>query len=145
MRIESIAFSPNPKMSTLNGKELYLADQLSIYIVADGKHHKWVVPKGFITDLRSGPDIARLVLPKWGNNSCHCALILLHDYLYCAKPDLPRKSDADDFLVEGLRWAGHPGWKCSIVRAALKLAGGSRFGKDKIRVWDETKQEVREL
>lgn len=142
MKIESVAFSPNPKLSPLNSGEMYLAAPLNVYIQADGLRYRWAIPKGFITDLRSGFDFVKFVLPKWGEDNCQCALILLHDYLYCDLPDSTGKSEADDFLVDGLRWTGHPGWKCALVRAGLKLAGGSRFGKDKVRVWDEIKQEV---
>jgi hypothetical protein len=164
MKIESIAFSPNPKLSPLNSKEQYLCEELKAWIqYGQAELWQWTLPKGFITDLRSGPSIVNPVLPKWGADSCQCVLILLHDYNYCAgakrifarsigdpvaglKPDEKYsvcKKDADYLLVEGLRWAGHPSWKCAAVRMGLSIAGASRFGKDKIRIWDERKQEVR--
>jgi hypothetical protein len=166
MNIESITFAPNPKLSPLNSKEQYLSEELKVWIQCNQTElWHWVLPKGLITDLRSGPSIVNPVFPKWGADPCQCVLILLHDGNYCAgiKRIFERyigktvgslipgkeypidKKEADDLLVEGLRWAGHSAWKCAAVRLGLRIAGGGYFGKDKIRIWDEHKQEEREL
>ena len=150
MKVTSVTYSPHPVLSPLNKREWFLAEELKIWIVADGTECQWIIPKGFITDLRSGPDMVRVVLPKWGEDSAQAALIILHDYCYCegarTSSGLPiERKEADDILAEGLRFTGHPSWKCAMARAGLAIAGGGHYCKDLVRVFDTQKMEAREL
>jgi hypothetical protein len=161
MKVASVAFN-TPVFSTVSGKEVCLREELRVFIVASGAHYLeeaeaeyfWKMPKGFMSDLRSGPAIAGLALPKWGDDPQQTALIFLHDYCYsrgCSYEISSKhgrihssnitKKHADDFFVEGLRWTKWPGYKCWAIALALKAAGGSRFGKDPVRIWNAQKQE----
>jgi len=126
----------------LNGKEVFLVEEQRTSIsCSDSTLHTWRIPKGFISDLRSGPAAINWLLPKMGDDEVVTALIFLHDYMYCKGSwGCYSKEAADEFLVEGLRNKGYPGWKCKLIAAGLKLFGGSHFGKEPVRIWDASKQ-----
>jgi N-acetylmuramoyl-L-alanine amidase len=91
-----------------------------VYEAADGTRHE--VPAGFTTDLASIPQVAQAVIGKW---EAHAPAAVLHDWLY-ADGCTPRPA-ADALFYEAMRAAGTPGWKRTVMWAAVRVAGGRYF------------------
>jgi len=160
MKVEYVAYS-TPIYMPLNKKEVYLEKLVTLGICTEAGLYSWTVPKGFVSDLRSGPAIANAVLGKWGDTPRQCALVFGHDFMYCKdslytlttkdgtviEGTYITKEQADAFFIEGLRWDAendkglHPG-KCWAIKKALKWFGGSHFQNDPIRIYNTCKQEI---
>ena len=164
MIVSSITFG-TPKWANVNdskGKEVYLLETIEVSIENEYGSYSWTIPKGFVSDLRSGPSLANLFLPKMGACTQHSALIFLHDYMYSkysictfktkggsvVSSNRLTKADADEFFIEGLQWHGDnpeplwPSYKCWAIAKGLAMFGKSHFQKDPIRIYNTCKQEI---
>lgn len=75
-----------------------------IYI--DRAGNRWVVPKGFVTDLASIPRFIQNLIPKTGKYN---SAAVLHDFLYTIQPVSPitvNKALADHLLREAMESCG---------------------------------------
>jgi hypothetical protein len=73
-----------------------------IYMAKDGK--RYIVPRGFITDLASIPRLLRALFDINGQSR---APAVLHDFLYCMH--YTTRAEADALFLEALEAAG-VGW-----------------------------------
>jgi hypothetical protein len=133
---------------------MYLVQEIIVGVSTDKGHFEFTIPKGFVTDFRSGPDIARIALPKWGNDMQQTVLILLHDYNYSKGAKYVLKSEqkanmsksmADDLLVDGLLYTEWSWLKCKAVSLALSIAGKSHYQTEPIKIFDERTQSIKAL
>ena len=141
----TFSFTSNGKMPSfipIDKDNFALADDLKVWI----DKYCFVIPAGFVTNFRSGPSIADLVLPKWGTDISIAVLIVIHDYFYSIDccPILSRK-ESDNLLKEGLIYMNYSKLKANLVYRALRLFGESHFKKEFIRVWNPKKQAIENL
>lgn len=80
------------------------------------------VPKGFKTDLASIPRLFWVLLPKSGP---YDRAAVLHDFLYATNG--VTKAQADKVLKEAMELLKVPGWKVSLIYAAVRLGGGKAW------------------
>jgi hypothetical protein len=97
---------------------------------------RWVIKKGFVTDMRSGCAAINPIIPKFTGNNLYNAAILVHDANYTHMPDGSNpvsKFLADDFLYEMAVWSGQIGkFRASLMRKAVQLFGKPAYdGEDK--------------
>ena len=79
------------------------------------------VPAGFSNDLASVP---RLPLAYWlAGNTAHKSGVV-HDYLYSVK--VPRNL-ADEVFMACMKAEGVPGWRRSLMYAAVRAFGGGYY------------------
>lgn len=78
----------------------------------------WKVPRGFITDLASIPDLAKGLIDV---NDKHRRAAVLHDYLYCVQT-VPR-DQADALFLEAMETVGVEKWKRNLMWAAVRAGG----------------------
>ena len=76
------------------------------------------VPRGFVTDLASIPQIVRNLLDV---NDAHRRAAVLHDYGYVMQ-FLTRK-ETDDMFLEAMEVCGVPAWKRYLMYSAVRTGG----------------------
>lgn len=106
-------------------------DRLSARLAAplvfrDHAGRRFVVPKGFRTDLASIPQVLQAVIGKWER---HAPAAVLHDWLYVVQI-LPR-SAADRTFAVALYAAGVPLWKRLAMWAAVRVFGGRAWRRNR--------------
>lgn len=89
----------------------------------------FVVPVGFVTDLASVPRIPIAYLLAGGTSS---VAAVVHDFLYTSHP--VDRVTADAVLKEASAVTGVPAWRRAIMRAAVRVFGGSHWDSKPITV-----------
>ena len=86
------------------------------------------VPAGFVTDLASIPRLLWPLLPPQGR---YAKAAILHDWLYALGPagDEAARRRADDIFAEAMAVLGCPAWQRWVIHRAVRLFGGSAFGR----------------
>lgn len=92
------------------------------------------VPAGFETDFASIPFGVRNLFPPLG---LWARPAILHDYLYATGgkgPGVSRwepytRKEADDIFREAMKVVGVPAWRRAIMYRAVRLGGGSGWGR----------------
>ena len=84
-----------------------------------------VVPAGFVTDLASTPKVLWSLFPPHDD---YAKAAILHDYLYATAK--VSREEADYIFYEAMGVLGVPLWKRRIIYRAVRLFGGSHYGKD---------------
>jgi hypothetical protein len=87
-----------------------------IYMAATGK--RYIVPRGFITDLASIPRPVRGLFSQTGLSRRPA---VLHDFLYCAQ--FTTRAEADNLFLEALKYEG-AGWAMRYAMFLGVRAGG---------------------
>lgn len=92
------------------------------YIAKDGR--RFVVPRGFVTDLASIPKVLRNVLDV---NDKHRRAAVLHDYLYVTQQ--VTRAEADALFLEAMGVVGVEAPKRYIMWAAVRTGGWIYWNK----------------
>jgi len=112
-----------------------LGDEFKSWINFENRSQLMVIaPEGWITDLRSGPSVCDLVVPKIGNENTYTAYII-HDILYECGHDgvfFESRASIDELFYEILCWNTEHGVGLKKVQNrfilwAVKLFGRSRY------------------
>lgn len=82
---------------------------------------KIIVPKGFVTDLASFPQLALTLL-----GDCAHEPSVPHDFAYST--GCMAREMADDMLYEACILTGVPAWKAKLIYAGVRIGGASHFG-----------------
>lgn len=99
------------------------------------------VPKGFVTDFASIPQMFWNVLPPWGTYGKAC---IVHDYLYQGgvitflDPTIPgitthvdpTREQADNILREGMEALGVSWWKRNVIFRGVRIGGRGIWNKE---------------
>lgn len=87
-----------------------------------------VVPAGFTTDFASVPWGLWNIEPPLGGAG---KAAVIHDYLYATRGLNGRysRADADSIFRQALAASGVPAWKRGLLWAAVRLGGGSGWGR----------------
>lgn len=94
-----------------------------IFKATDGR--RWIVPRGFITDLASIP---RLLRALFDVNGLSRSAAVLHDFLYCLKHTT--RAEADALFLEALKACGVP-WGTRYSMWLGVRAGGWMYWNDR--------------
>lgn len=119
-----------PDTIQLNGKE-WKVQQPFVYIYnEDGIYEEILVPKGFITDYGSIPQIFQNIIPKDDEMS---GAYVVHDLIYAS--ELFSRKICDDILLKAFQELG-AGWlKRNTVYSAVRTCGWNVWRKhDKEKV-----------
>jgi hypothetical protein len=84
-----------------------------------------IVPKGFVTDFASIPR------PLWAlvggpADGRYRKIAVIHDYLYRTK-GLATRKQADDVLLEGMKFSGCSWWQRTIIYSGVRVGGSSSY------------------
>lgn len=148
MKITNYTFNKCPLVPCGQYKKgyFYTTATLRIYTQIDEYYMAYRIPKGFITDLASTPSMFGFVYDKVEDEAKTNAAIL-HDFLYSRGnnyADITTRSFADNLLVaileSELQENPLPTWKGNLVKTALKVAGGFRWRKEPVKIWNTQKQ-----
>lgn len=111
-----------------NGRPEYiLIEPFEVHVYYGYVHRMIVIPKELIFDYASSPRIVWSIIPPYDPK--YSAGALTHDFLYQSQY-FPRKV-SDDLLLAALIARGVPAWKRNIMYAAVRIGGGSSYGKYK--------------
>lgn len=94
-----------------------------IFMATDGK--RYIVPRGFITDLASIPRLLRALFDVNGESR---AAAVLHDFLYCIQHTT--RAEADALFLEALKSCGVP-WATRYSMYLGVRAGGWMYWQDR--------------
>lgn len=88
------------------------------------------VPAGFITDFASVPWGLWNLFPPFGQ---YARPAIVHDFLYSVGGQIPgrcyTRKQADSIFKEALSVVGIPAWRRELMYRAVRLGGGSGWGK----------------
>ncbi|KKK88680.1 hypothetical protein LCGC14_2740720 [marine sediment metagenome] len=112
--------------STPNAEEPFvLARGFTVTWMRDGQETvKFIVRKGFTTDLASIPRVARSIIPQVGR---HIQPAIVHDWAYEDHTDLTR-AEADMLFLEGMKAVGMPWLRRNVMYAAVRAFGRGLWG-----------------
>lgn len=108
-----------------DGKTFTLLSEF-IYELGNDPQRIIVVPKGFITDFASVPQLFWNILPPWGT---YGKAAVLHDWNY-KKQEFTRKF-CDDILMESMTTLGVPKWKRVAIYLGVRLGGWAAWNQHK--------------
>jgi hypothetical protein len=88
---------------------------------------KFVVPRGFVTDLASVPRLFWSVFPPCGK---YTTAAVIHDYLYWQQPKECQKDCADKLLLVAMEEAGVGFRSRNAIYKAVQLGGQPSWDKN---------------
>ncbi len=97
-----------------------------IYELGSDPNRVIVVPKGFVTDFASVPQLFWNILPPWGT---YGKAAVLHDWLYKTQ-EFSRKF-SDDLLLEGMKVLGVTAWKRNVIYWGVRIGGWMAWNEHK--------------
>lgn len=89
------------------------------------KWNRIQVEKGFITDFASIPRIAQSIVGGPADGK-YRKIAVVHDKLYRTKGLCTRKQ-ADDVLLEGMKFSGCSWWQRTVIYSAVRVGGMSSY------------------
>jgi hypothetical protein len=101
-------------------------EPVTITIYHNGKGRTWILPIGFVSNLKSSPKWARWYVPKWDETYI---VDMLHDYLYTYH--LTTRKESDKIYRLGLHALGIRWTKRNIMYSAVRIGGKSSWKKEK--------------
>lgn len=124
-----------------DGRRFELREEFDYEVGALGSGRIIRVPKGFVTDFASIPQLFWNILPPWGVYGKAC---IVHDYLYQggvimeAYPTLPgvvihrdpTREEADNILREAMDALGVGWWTRNIIFRGVRLGGQGIWDKE---------------
>lgn len=110
-------------VTKVGAKTWELTKPFLVTVGLNGHERHFEVPAGFKTDFASVPR-APLVFLLTGDTAHKAAVI--HDYLYSMKEG---REFADQVFREAMRTERVSGWRRYLMWGAVRLFGGSRYGK----------------
>ena len=116
-----LCISPVVDGGKVDGKRYSVSEDFTVKAKRFGSGNRWkkyVVPKGFLTNLGSVPRPLRWLIPREGRET---AAFVFHDWLYGKKP-VSRK-EADELLFQAMKHAGTWPWKREIIYLAVRMFG----------------------
>lgn len=108
-----------------NGVDFELRQPLTFWL---NEVEKITVPKLFVTDLASVPQIFWTVYPKHGK---YTRAAVMHDFIYSGA-FLPRKL-CDELFLQAMYTLGVPWWQAYSMYTAVRVFGGFAQAQDTCR------------
>jgi hypothetical protein len=122
-----IEFLTELRIVHLDGKSWRTLAEFRAAVLApdDRPRRMLTVPEGYETDFASVP---RAPFAYWLTGNTAHKSALLHDYLYTLGEPGGR-GFADSVFLAAMLAEGVPWWRRRLMYAAVRAAGGSRYGK----------------
>lgn len=108
----------------LNDKDWKLIESFEYHVGSYPSNEIIQVPKEFITDFASVPQLFWFILPPWGT---YGKAAVIHDYCY-NKGLFPRKR-CDDILLEAMIVLDVAHWKRKAIYDAVRIFGWGAWNK----------------
>ena len=112
-----------PKLDQIESDLWRLTDTFMVTSKTNLGTYRYIMDKGWVTDLRSGSRACDIIVPKSGNELYNAA-ILCHDLSYSGW--VP-KNIADELLRQGIMLAGISEWRANLVNFAVQTFGNSGY------------------
>ena len=115
----SLVVSPLP-----DGRNWKLVKPFTYHV--GSKHSRFIikVPKGFVTDFASVPQLLWFWLPYWGK---YGKAAIVHDRLYHTRETSRRMADL--IFYEAMQVEGTPKWKARLMYWGVRMGGYLSYKK----------------
>ena len=122
------------KVTPLGSRYYKVAEDVKISVFTDIGCLEFNVKKGLITNFRSGGPLVDRFVDQIGDQQ-KALIYLIHDMMYtrveCCSNEHPVSRElADEFLRDGLAWAGMGRLKRNSVYYAVRMFGKSAYEED---------------
>ncbi len=118
--------------------------KLVYFVGEEGSNDRIIVPKDFITDLKSVPWPAVMFIPKSGKSNQSA---VLHDYLYSIRGEISEpgnmkkrtRKECDGIFKESMQILGVHWFKLGTIFNAVRLGGWLPWKKHKLKPTEKEK------
>lgn len=135
MKVLSVTLNrPHLSVTPVGNRYYRVAGDVDAYVQTDVGRFTFGFKEGFISNFRSGGPFVDRFIDQVGDEK-KSLIYLIHDCLYTpckylnGEHPLSRKM-SDEFLRDGLVWAGMPKWEASLVYDMVRLFGRSAYEDD---------------
>ena len=117
----------SPMVASPTGDGKYWVLQEPLEYIQPNTNQRFVVPRGFVTDLASVPRLFWTVFPPCGK---YTTAAVLHDYLYWVQSDNCDRECADEILLIAMDEANVDLVSRNAIYAAVRAGGGSSWSEN---------------
>lgn len=135
MKVTSIAMDrPSLAVTPIGNRYYKVAQDTRISVFTDSGCFDFYFKEGFVTNFRSGGRLVDGFIDQVGDEK-KSLIYLIHDAFYtpceyCKGEHPVSRELADEFLRDGLEWAGMGWFKRNLVYRSVRLFGKSAYAED---------------